>query len=417
MQPATTNAAPGARPGATSAIVTLPKKATVGPFETELNAILDTPTLPEELWIDLRASEYIEIATLTHLLALIVDRRKQGLVTRIYLPRAIKPRQFLRRWLFQNAIFKAAGEKLSEMVHPSNLKYFRFNDGDASEGYDGVVQEYNTPEGPLLARLELDNFFGFQIWTREYFPHFKRVVLDQSTKWNDQKIKAALKKHLDNSSCIGSHVIHAALSNAFRHSEADTIAAVSHIERHPVSRKPIFLTVVCWDNGKPIYESLGRTLRSGLPVVSESPIDDDLHRRYEFCFVPTKGSPLVQLKDSRTGPKLEDSDAELLLKAIYPGVTCDPAGRNAVVDPAVVAQDARYASPGMGLYVLIDTVVQHFRGSVAIRTGGYFLNARKPDKKDKHWLEANFRVKVTEVGSMHSQFPGNMLTIRIPLKS
>ena len=163
-----------------------------------------------------------------------------------------------------------------------------------------------------------------------------------------------------------------------------------------------------WDDGRPVYE----TLRKGLvtegivaPAFSQSePL------QYKGKYSDGTGNARSFVRSSREIPTEHSEDEEFFLAALYPGVTSDPTGRFHVPHPDVAKSGQISALAGMGLANLINAAVDVLGGSVAFRSGSYFMNV-KADPKARG-ASGQYSVKTERRWSIY----GNLVTVRLPLR-
>ena len=104
-----------------------------------------------------------------------------------------------------------------------------------------------------------------------------------------------------------------------------------------------------------------------------------------------------------------------LFATILPGITSDPTGPGHDVPDEILAEDPRYGRRGMGLYILINAVVEVLEGSVSFRAGRHFMFVRKTNKKEYKETGAAIRVRVKERPAHVPEFRGNLVTVRARL--
>ncbi len=183
-----------------------------------------------------------------------------------------------------------------------------------------------------------------------------------------------------------------------------------------------FLTIVYWDDGKSMLETLKGALFAGLPIHHQTGItasylaaldnyDDTLRRATVFT--------------STDVPSEQASDQEFLLATLFPGVTSDVRGRTIMIDQNTEQENKALVKPGMGLHVLISTALDIFGGEVAFRSNRYFMNVSRLSKGQwpyyrkryniKDETKPDYRITVSEFPTRVPEFLGNMITIRLPL--
>jgi hypothetical protein len=403
--------------------ITLPPRVNMA----ELNFCLadaheGTGGLVPRLLIDLEAVEFILVECLATIIAEVGQRQRAALGTVIRLPLSRDVRGFLRDWGFAPTFRKTTGVSLMAMVERRNLLKINELDSRASGrephryGYDKV---YQTQSGPLRVPVDMHRYFGFRHWQPIDIPgdplRFKRVVIDECNRWvQDPVVTGVLKAQLGEFyNYVSGAIIHEALSNAFRHGGASSVLMVTKGEPRPGSRFNRFLTLVFWDNGRPSYETLRSRLDQGAEIKG-SAYADNPHLAFKVK-APFEGGLVGQRTyTSDVPPQVSAENWELFLSTLYPGITCDPSGLSHF-DMSV---------PGRGLPNLINGAVDVLGGSVAFRSGEYFMNVKPFGKRPQITqldgggigsapIAPRYSVKVD-----HSwKFFGNMVTVRLPIRA
>jgi hypothetical protein len=171
-----------------------------------------------------------------------------------------------------------------------------------------------------------------------------------------------------------------------------------------------YLTIVFWDDGQSMIETLRDAIRSGKDIRSiEVP---ELYANYEVLLANGKGETYDRrtLHSSIIPDRVAD-DSTVLLATTFPGITRDVtgAGKESGID---AAREPKYDYPGMGLYVLVNTVVDVFSGSVYFRTNNLGMSIRRSNLRDH-----KYRVKVRHHPVTTPSLMGNLITIRLPIYS
>jgi len=391
--------------------VSFSKSATIVDVETKLEkAFLTSNSFSESiesLELDFSSSEYIEVVSLVFIIALVANRAKRGLHTKIRLPLRKKTRDFLRVWQFPDAIRRATRIPFAELVCKEDLRYFGENLSEDQTEY------LPTTFDRAIGRLLSDRFFAIQ--TLALDPSFSglQLVLAESNRWENRLVKSVLSKHLSGpEGYLASRIVFESMTNAIRHSAARIIQTASRFAASGEDQGGSVgqFTVIYWDDGQSMIETLKSAIRGGKTIRSEAVPPAVFSYRV-----------IEELSDQKRTEKLfhstftPDSSAEdhlLLFATILPGITRDVEGKNLLVHRRLKDDMPSYTGPGMGLYVLVNTVVDVFGGSLSFRTGEYFMNIKKAFARDR---EAKYRVKIKSYDKIVPSFLGNMLTIRLPI--
>lgn len=251
-----------------------------------------------------------------------------------------------------------------------------------------------------------------------------RHVDDEIERVNDPKVLSWLQSHLHsldaddtgwNDSFVRDtyppRIVFEAMMNAVRHPNATKIIATSHIDKDSNSQESFF-TAVWWDDGAGIVETLKEALRSSRGVVSDaSPLPE------KTCWISFKDSkparPAV-LQTTNFVPAADSLDEEILFSSICSRITRDPDGTGHVTTlPNDVPFNSPWRQPGMGLYILVDCAINIFGGSVAFRTGEFFMSVKRGKAKGEE--RADYSVSISRPGNGF-RFLGNMLSVRLPIR-
>lgn len=264
---------------------------------------------------------------------------------------------------------------------------------------------------------------------------------NEKERWNNVAlIREILYNNLNNidiETKFTDNVICEALSNAIIHPNSNKFFTGSFFDFKDTRKsknsksKPYMFTLNFWDNGESIIKTLREPLNKSLPVKSEKSVEHFYTETNtdELLFIIKKeGYKYNILKSSAVELNKYSQDDQILLASFFPGISRNP--------------NREYGSqlggthPGLGLSLLMNTVVNELEGELAIRTGKYFLNIRKANKGDKmKYRDQNFgettpkvglkdifkggsyfAAKISILNNKMPSFRGNMITARIPIK-
>ena len=382
------------------------------------------------LCLDFSESVFIEITSLQHVIALITDRERRGYKTVIKLPKGedgFKARGFLRRWNYPAALKKASGKNFADLVFETDLSYFRGKGGDPGDSpFQGVQAIINSPSGPVAITRESFRFFEFTTWDVKAFKEAGRLINDAADHWDVKPVLAVLDKHLKKpvpasgkstaqsnaGTYVTSRVLFEAMTNALRHPGARVIQSSSHMG--PTNKRGFSaFTVVFWDDGFSMRETLWRALQEHREIRRSYPLEFDTSFLFHSVDEHGKRSPPRVVRTSQT-PIEKSSDEEFLMAILFPGTTRDIAGTDNVVAASVMQDDPRLGQPGMGLFVLINAAVKIFGGAVSFRCDRFFMNVKPLLWEERHY-DAAFRVKIQKYPEALPAFLGNMITVRLPV--
>jgi hypothetical protein len=374
--------------------------------------------VPDVLILDFTDARFVDVIALQGVIAEIEGRNRLNLDTEFLIPRKLSVRQFMRRWHFAEALRDACGIPLSALVPSEDLKYFRgrASEEDEPEGY--LPHRYEGLRGES-AIVELESRFFFSFLTRRLDTEPLSQVTKERARWKDRLVRSFFALHFDaDGDYVPSRVVFEAMMNAVRHPNSTVVQAVAKLDGSPKAADIWgHLTIQFWDNGASIIDTLRAPLLKDKPI--RYPSDPEFDRQY-LLFASEWGEKRgAAQKFISKDFALTASSAEgaFLIGSVLPGITRDPTGEGLIVDDEIIQKDPRLAKPGMGLYLLVNTVVDIFSGSVAIRSGNSFLNIGRARKRDiKQYGQHHYRVRLRTIPSSVSPYNGNSISIRVPLQ-
>ncbi len=390
----------------------------------------------KSLTLDFSNTTFIEMISLMHLNSIISYNITKIPEINIELPKKKEVRDFLRSWEYPKAIKEVTGLNFSDLVTEKSLAYFGENETKKDNKYSGYLFFNDSGD---LDRL-LNNYFPFLTFfinyqnntNEEEYEFNVQLALEEADRWKKNLMVSFLQEYLNGpENYFSSRIVFEAMFNAIRHPNAKLIQTSSYMQYNDTSK---YFTLSWWDNGNSIIKTLQTTLENEGTIVNDKEIYNKLISYYlinetininkqntEISFVENTGEKIL----SNLNINESISDENLLLAAIMPGVSCDTKGIGHKTHPklgneydnsqnkSTFDENFPIKAPGMGLSLLINTVVKIYKGSVAIRTNNYFMNIRNP-KKTETDKEVDYIVKIRKYDNTY-EFPGNMLTVRLPL--
>lgn len=376
-------------PGRSAGIIHFPLRASVRQVDAAWSAVGDAPTT-RDLTVVLDVEGRLNAPTLVYLVSRLIERIAEESHTRVVLPPAGPAVDQLRLW---NA------RSLFEDMRGSSFVSF--------ENVDAL--DYRAPQHPQRSVDAAESLtFPLELRPRSARPFDEKLASYISSQWREEFVLSYLNRDLMGyGKRVSTHVVHEALMNVVRSPSARWLATCSSYDRVGRSLRR-YLTAVIWDDGEAIYESLRRAMRAGADIQSSVPTRHNRTYRVRYGDQAER----AQYFDSASTPSADAEDYEFLLAALYAGVTSD-ATRDGSALPEVVAQDPTYGQPGMGLFILANTVLDVFGGSLSIRTGSYHLLVG-PTRTQDEGKQVDYDVQVTHHPGP-AAFNGNMLTVQLPL--
>lgn len=434
---------PQPQPAGRTRTVGISGLAFIGELETAAEEVYaKEPGDPDVLIIDLSDVTFTEPPALQYIIALARARKLRGLSTRLKLPSGDTGsivRDFLRRWHFPKAFADVTGIRFLDFVDPKDHQYFKGLGGDRLPSR--YAEGRATIGSPIEAQLDAPRFFPFTTWSLAEYSEKARVSDEALEEWSDELVQSVLDRNLQQKDqetksaptssgmYVASRIVFEAMTNAIRHPGASFIQS-SSVLRSPTSRwTPQFppgaeasenvrpnehFAVTFWDDGTPMTDTLKSAISNHLSIRHSYPTA--LDTKYRLTIIRSDdegGSEECMLVDSSETPDSGTPHHRLLLATIFPGVTCDVTGKGLRVHPELAETEPTLATQGMGLFALVRTAIDKFGGSVAIRTGPYFMSVKRALRTDR---EAHYRVKIEVRRETTPLFLGNMITVRLPLK-
>lgn len=375
-------------------------------FENRAYAALKSPMRPgSQIVFDFRGTSFVEPAALQLFVSLTRHLKQVGSIVVIRVPERQKPRDFWRAWGFPAALSLATSTSFFAMVDESSRKYF------------GEPPKYYTrDEFPCLPNanpndIRSTNFFGFCSQPLPSANPSSRLAYQERGYWDTVQVRDVIEKKLGkNADYFPSRVVFEAFLNAMRHPGASLVQTASLDQK--AAKK---FTVHFWDDGRSMTTTMSRALEAGIKVRGEYEVD--LDRNYFVIASPHDvETDEGELISSRTEIGRNLPEEKLLLSTIFPCVTSDPLGIGHAVDPKVMKQDPRYGRRGMGLYVLVNGVVDVLGGEVGFRTGRFFMNVSQNDPTRTKCREASYKVRVRIWPKSVPSFLGNQIVVRVPIQ-
>jgi len=427
--------------------IAFPTAAVVGRAEKLIEAFYAPNQVdPDKLVFDFSDSVFIEIATLQLVTSHVRRRHSLGHITKLRLPsgdKGLYARHFLRRWKYAEIFSEIFGKKnpFRTFVDTADHKYFSGSPtgGDPGDPYAGAVVRHEDRYGERAYRIETYRFFGFKTWLLSQDVDKRRFVEEEKKRWRnaDPLIIETLNRRLktppaarssttehssvNNEKLVVGRIVFQAITNALRHPRASVLQASSHMAERLASepetttkKTDTFFTLVYWDDGESMYATLRKALTSNLPINHPTSL------KATYLLDSSKYSDSnrqPQVVSSSEIPTSQSSDKELLISTIFPGVTCDVKDSERLASVGFEEDDPILAVPGHGLFVLVQTAVELFGGSVAFRTGNFFMNISALTEWEWRQQKLSGPKPPYKIKTDRSEpaFLGNMVTVRLPL--
>lgn len=369
----------------------LPTQLTLDTFEETLhNVFQEMRTFPAELELDLSRVESFDIASLFAIIALIAGRTTTGLETKLTYPESNAAIDFLKKWNLDGALDSAKQK--------------------AGKQTKGLIQ--NWPTDQLLP----SELMAIKAWSKEDGSIHDRLAIDENTRWQQSPCveKIFAEQLYGNASYIASRIVYEAMSNALLHPNANSIQTASRFvsRLEATSEYLAGFTIAFWDDGVSLIETLRRSLKASLQIRVTKQDLREFYADYFLIREDSNGSSAAECIRPDIQINENTPDDILLMATTFPGITRDISRR--VKHPFSTEKDMILLdSPGMGLYVLTNTVVDVFGGLVEIRTGAYKMAI---SKAKRNATKGPYKVHIRKYWENFLDFNGNLVIIYLPLK-
>jgi hypothetical protein len=354
---------------------------------------------------------FIEVASLVYIISFLKQEISKNHKISLKLPKSKDVRDFFRAWEFPRALKNATGITFSKLVCEENLQYFGENIDGKNQKYGGRYFQHNDK----CTRLFSKNYFPIFSFMKNVSDFTSSIAFQEASRWKKQFVLEVFKKHIHGpEDYFSSRIIFEAIMNSIRHPKASIIQIASHLasSQDGQTYKNKFFTLICWDDGNSIIDTLREPLNKGLCI--NYPLKTDMIDSYKVSF-KDKQNLIFRNKifTSDFIPATDSKDYEILLASFFAGITRDIKGDGHLYIPDNCNKTDQYKQPGMGLYLLVNAAIKIYQGEVAIRTRDYFLNIKGDSDIDKL---CDYKVKIQKYTEPY-KFLGNMITVRLPLKS
>lgn len=400
-------------------LVKLPySSADVGEVEEAINGAFQSSPVPKLVRFDMTDVGYLTAPCLIYLIAVTDNFLSRDIEVRYHLPFDRTVRNMMRYWRFAVVMKEVTDHGFASMVRTEDIQYF----GESHYSGDYYDKIANKDEG--LEELMKKDFFSIASIPFGNEKDKSLAIDNQHKKWSEEIIKSILKRHLkmydgENENIIPNRIIYECMTNAFRHSEAVKLITGAYFDKMGE-----VLTITYWDNGESIVSTLEGALKEN-KVIRKKDEDEKVNNGVHFTLRVKSDivdEDIKQYYHSDDDPTEQSSSGEVLLAALFPGISRDPLGKLKYQGNPHI--DQKFNKPGMGLTTLLNATIDLFGGSVAIRTGNYFVNFKKPKdstvksygKSEEFRHETLYAVKIAKYNLTMPVFSGNMITIRLPLK-
>ena len=428
----------------------LSEYAYVGRVEKEYQQFLQDKDYTHSFIVDLSEVTYIQITTLVYLAQLVYKRDLSNLKTYLRLPTKDDVRIFMFTWRFFEIIEELTGKNIFHFIEGNQNKFppAKFQVEDKTF-YLNINKDYFDKhyKEEQLKNLVKKGFFSLIC---EPFKEEKQKYLalkKHRRNWTTEKlITDVLQKNLLEDVAIGSllanTIIFECLTNAANHPESDHLVIGSFYDytnedsiHKGDSDKKLYFTIVLWDDGDSIVQTLSESINQGNNIRSVDSFEvakksglKSWFRVVRKNFSSTKGESLFY---DYLPTKNSESD-EVLLSSFLPGISRKPVNKKEGKTNPIEENVDSSSGTGLGLTLLLKAVIKDLGGSIHVRTDDYLLEITRArtagsiEYNDMFFFknlpvtekwEVDFHCKseLRQYKNSGGTFKGNMITIKIPL--
>lgn len=435
--------------------IPISSSCTISELEGSLRSFFKEKQQLTSIIIDLSDVSYIEAPSVIFLAGFIDSKLDEGVDVKIALPEKKEIRNLLRYFRFPVLLNQLTKKRFQDIVVFDSLKWFGENRNLKGDYWAFINNQKKVDDDSLADSLSRNKIFAEAIPFKDTFD--KSNALEKlHSDWTGEEMKAWLKSHmqgyeLNKERLIPNRIIYECVTNSQRHSNANKLVFAAIEKEQKKSKEDIekeqkeskediinteknerkkFLDISFWDNGDTIIKTLKTAIDSGLTIKDEKLDKDNRTQKLQATY-------FVKYKDNEFDNKLLNSDINptifkkdeglILLASFFPGISKDPFGKDQwQINPDFINEDTALAHPGMGLTTLLNAAIDLLGGQVSVRVENYFINIKKPVNKKIFEVYKNFdgikyekfyQAKIEKYENAEPKLKGNMLTVRLPLKS
>lgn len=422
--------------------------AVIGEVEKDFFPYYNATSYENSWLIDLQNVAFIEIASMVYIAQLIYKRKIADRETKIVLPESAMVMVILHTWRFFGIIEELTGSPITHYIYDDSNEIGPVKIEIEGKTYYKDINcdyfdKYYTEEG--IQRLVKKGFFSLVCLPFKTEKEKRYALKSQRLHWKKETLIAdVLERNLlhqvEVGNLLANTLIYECLTNAARHPKSDKLVIGSFFDFKKASQKDVkefHFTIVIWDNGDSIINTLKHTLQSNENIRSKESFELAINSGLTSWYKLKRAFPTKSVNENLFYdfiPNKETVDEEILVASLLPGITRDPERKQPLfIKDESIGEDERTVleeaieiyGPGLGLTFLIDSVVGRLNGTLSIRTNEYFMNVKRANrnvlseykKLNGKPVESCYQAKLIKNSINASDFIGNMITIRIPIKN
>lgn len=357
-----------------------------------------------ELTINFRATTSLEHSVLAYLLALTRARSKDGLSTLFELPKKVSTVDFMRSWLWPDAVKVCSNRPFKEMLGPeTEAEWERISRKESR-----YSQYVNVP---YSEQIDTENVDGRSLTVPTNYFALTPVKLELGDKeaatiaknqWLDDLIQGVLAAWLGpHAERIATDVVYEAVLNSASHPKAKVAYSSGQLDiRHtPSGPKHGALHLAIWDDGATFANTLIDALATYGTIRVPTALNED--KIFEVRRIRDSGAETFLMKGLEES-EVADAD-KAMVAAFMKGVTSRP------VEASKDGESMPRIEGGRGLYVLRTSVIDNLRGQIRYLVG---------DTRMKMVAGRNAKTYYVSISRGHQvpRLSGNLLILDIPLR-
>jgi hypothetical protein len=418
----------------------------------------------QSMCINLRYVDYLDVIAMLNVVAFAhsVNTMYPKCEIKFKLPAKTKVLTLLKVWRFYEAIEVVTNKGFDTFLDVEDEITYR-NELGSQERYSEDLTSTNRADSDAILKLANEGKY-FPIQCFKLTPNItngsattkaedvqkhklleianridskKEIVESVAQSWKLNEIKDVISRVVkdkdgnDMQRYAPSSIVFECLTNAFRHPKCDIFMTSSKFSSKNQNEKfnKDFFTIGFWDNGNSMIDGLEKALTNKENVKVEiKPFN------YPIFYIKSKDEtgPLYKrgtsIKiDSAKNPydvHFYESINYIFPATFFAGITTKILGEDSMGDNPDVA-NTQWTKPGMGLALLLDTVVNTFDGKIIVRSGRHrmVLQGLKGDVEFNNTgnveelTRKKYAVSIKEVSDKLPYFKGNLLAIHLPLPS
>ncbi|TIV60722.1 hypothetical protein [Mesorhizobium sp.] len=405
------------------------------------SSIASLDTVPS-VHFDLRDVRFMDCYCAQLLICYVRSLDRRGALVTIKLPERKPVRDMLRVWSFDEALREAVGSRLSRYCDEDDRSHY-FPPHETQTTFDLQLFPTNyalTNEPPDPSRGDQagrTSFYGFRTIRVPADADAKpTLALAEKLLWQSPQVARYLERDFSlDVRFFSARIIFEAVFNALRHPNADIVQTATHTRHNyelsqtrlpldgefaasPTKRPSKSAVIHYWDDGTSILDIINKNLANGTGRRTQPAGNYATSYRLKWKSWGEEQPSVDRILTTSDDATGDSHVSEKLVFVLQPYVSMEPTMYGHASTAETKQDEPRLASIGMGLFLLLDTAIRMFGGSVRIRTANVHLDITRGYKTYRSRAGkvpgANYVVYVREMSPALPKFPGNLITISLP---